>query len=318
MNDTQRPDIYAEITSKFIDALEKGTRPWQKPWTSIGGPRNAVTDRPYSGINKLVCMLEASSQDGDPRFCTFKQAKDAGWSVKKGAKAIHLVKWVELEKKPKFDSKEKEEETTDTELSTGRKVLIPVGFSVFHASQINGIPPLEKTQVTDHSEDIKKTQALADTLSVRLVHTGDSAFYTRDLDRVVMPPPEAFHSSMDYSGTLLHELAHSTGHEKRLNRTFGRSFGDQDYAKEELRAELGSVFMATTRDLPLSEEHFEKHSAYLASWITALKNDKKELFKAASDAEKIDAYVTKLELSERQETSLIQTDIQTEKRALRV
>lgn len=318
MNDTQRPDIYAEITNKFIDALEKGTRPWQKPWTSIGGPRNAVTDRPYSGINKLVCMLEAASQDGDPRFCTFKQAKDAGWSVKKGAKAIHLVKWVELEKKPKFDNKEKEEEITDTELSTERKVLIPVGFSVFHASQIAGIPPLEKTQVADHSEDIKRTQALADTLSVRLVHTGDRAYYTRDFDQVVMPPVEAFKSSMDYAGTLLHELAHSTGHEKRLNRTFGKAFGDENYAKEELRAELGSVFMATTRDLPLSEEHFEKHSAYLASWIAALKNDKKELFRAASDAEKIDAYVTKLELSERQETFLVQTDIQTEKRTLKV
>jgi len=135
----------------------------------------------------------------------------------------------------------------------------------------------------------------------------DRAFYSRSEDAVHLPQQDAFRSAADYYGTALHELAHWSGHPTRLNRpTLNESyrFGDPNYAKEELRAELASVFLSAERGIPHNPE---QHAAYVGSWIKALQDDKNEIFRAAKDAHKAADFILGLEKSktvEKAETQL--------------
>lgn len=293
-------DIYKDVTDRIVVALEAGTPPWRRGWDPAhpenrglsGLPVNAVTGKEYRGVNSMLCMLAARSED--PRFCTFNQAKAAGWHVRAGEKGTRLVKWVEFEPKHKAkDPQGGEERDKDSEnVVKASKRLVPVGFNVFHASQIDGIPPIERVAATKKTvpEAIREIQGLAGALGVKLTHGSARACYKPFIDTVYMPAPESFTSTETYAGTLLHELAHSTGHESRLNRKFGMR-GTPEYAFEELRAELASVFQATARGIPMPDELFQNHAAYVKSWVSALQNDKREIFKASADAEKISVYI---------------------------
>ena len=115
----------------------------------------------------------------------------------------------------------------------------------------------------------------------------DRAFYRKDQDHIVLPLRGMFKDGGSFVATLIHEMGHSTGHASRLDWTFGTSFGDSDYAKEELRAELSALFTEVDLGVDPSAEVMEDHSDYLKSWIGALRNDPNELFRACADAEKI-------------------------------
>lgn len=109
----------------------------------------------------------------------------------------------------------------------------------------------------------------------------DNAFYQKGQDHIVLPLRGMFKDAGSFIATLIHEMGHSTGHASRLNRTFGMRFGDPDYAKEELRAELGALFTETDLGVDPSAEVLEDHSDYLKSWIGALRDDPNELFRPA-------------------------------------
>src|SRR5580704_9194487 len=157
-------------------------------------------------------------------------------------------------------------------------------YTVFNGQQIDGIPPHTPKQHTTF-EVVQAGEQILNHSGANIAHDrADRAFYSRSQDSIHLPPKDAFKNAAGYYGTALHELAHWTGHPSRLDRstlTESYRFGDVNYAKEELRAELASVFLAAQRGIPHNPE---QHAAYVNSWIGALKRDKYEIFRAAHDA----------------------------------
>lgn len=295
----EKTDYREEITNKIIELMENGNAVWQKPWDAKMGnrlvqkPINPTTQRPYSGGNSINLFLTGLDRDGgaDPRWCTFKQAQKEGWKIKKGAKGT-IIEFAKFE---------------DKEIKEGEKTRIEKEFAgiyyhrVFHASQIEGIPayvPVKGYEGTsiEYAEDIlKKSNAV-------IYHDQtDRAFYRSSTDTIHLPAKEVFPKRENYYSVALHELSHWTGHSTRLDRPLQNQFGSPEYAKEELRAELASVYLSMETGVPFEPG---QHAAYTKSWISALKDDKHEFFRAAKDAEKITEYVISLAKKQEQEKTM--------------
>ena len=280
--ETTPRDHYAEVTAQIITALEAGTPPWRQPWDSAkaGGPmmpHNAATGAHYRGINTLVLgMSPLAFTSGDPRWVTYKQAAERGWQVRKGSRGT-----------PGFFYKRIEIGDRDESSEGGRKV-IPLlrSFTLFHASQIENIPPYVAPDVQEapwREPDAAATIARNSTAIIRI--GGDRAFYSPSTDHVQMPPAGAFRSPAAFASVLLHELGHWSGSKDRLNRDLSGRFGSYDYAREELRAEIGQVMLCS--ELGIEDCDFTNGGAYIANWLRKLRDDKKEIFRAASDAQRI-------------------------------
>ncbi len=282
-------NVRDQVTQRIIEALEAGTPPWRKGWDAMESHFNASTDKPYQGINQILLGMSGFS---DPRWLTLKQANamksdehPEGLRIKKGEKATMIVRMIEVPRGSKDDTAD-----ADVVAEDQKTRLVMKAFWVFNGSQIEGMQPLPSRQreVLPIEAVERMMQGLkADGMS--LLHGGDKACYVPKLDTIKMPERGAFHSSEDYHATLLHEAAHATGAKKRLDRfgLFGNLSNADAYAREELRAELASAMLGAELGIPQGEYHIENHAAYLASWLQALKNDKNEIFKAASAAQKI-------------------------------
>jgi antirestriction protein ArdC len=202
--------------------------------------------------------------------------------VRQGEKGTHIEFWEVKEKSA--DQKGGAGEATDKEQEEAERRLIHRVYTVFNAKQIEGIPAY---QPKEHStfEAAEAGERILTASGARMSHDQqDKAFYRRATDSIHLPAREAFADPPGYYGTALHELAHWTGHPSRLNRstlTESYRFGDTNYAKEELRAELASVFLAAELGVPHDPKN---HAAYVGSWIKALREDKNEIFRAAQDA----------------------------------
>jgi antirestriction protein ArdC len=279
----EKRDLYQEITDKIITSLEQGVRPWKCPWdqSRYGGfegiPYNLKTGFGYRGIN--IPILWATQQEKGYRsngWLSYKQAEAMGGNVKKGEKSTTVVFW-------NFIDKEED----------GKHKRIPFlkWYNVFNLDQCEGIdltPPVKREQTW---EDIQRIESVvAD--SKALIHyekIGIRACYSPLSDFINMPKKERFKESGDFYCTLFHEMAHWTGHHSRLNRDFKGRFGDESYAFEELIAEMGAAFLFA--DLGL--EGNVQHDSYIASWLKVLKNDKKAIFKAATEASKAHQFILK-------------------------
>ncbi len=279
-------DHYAEITAQIIAALEAGTPPWRRPWDAekAGGPmmpHNAATGARYRGINTLILgMSPLAFMSGDPRWATYKQAAERGWQVRKGSRGT-----------PGFFYKKLEIEDRDGTGEDGRKI-IPVlrSFTLFNGSQIEGIPPYTAPGVEQAPWREPEAAATIARNSRAIIRTGgERAFYSTGTDHVQMPPTSAFRSPAAYASVLLHELGHWTGAKERLDRDLTGRFGSQDYAREELRAELAQVMICA--ELGIEDCDFTNGAAYIAEWLSKLRDDKKEVFRAASDAQRIADYL---------------------------
>jgi antirestriction protein ArdC len=287
-------DLRQEITDDIIAALEKGVAPWQKPWQSgaFEMPHNPTSGKPYRGGNAIHLMM-SSMRKGfeDPRWITYRQAQENGWQVRRGEKGIHIEFW----QFPANQPDGREEAEIDNPLQSRDRFIYRV-YTVFNASQIEGIPA-HTPRVRQEWEVIQGAEAILQNSGARISHDqADRAFYSRVSDSIHLPVRAAFNNAGDYYGTALHELAHWTGHPQRLNReTLNESyrFGDLEYAKEELRAELASVFLMAERGIP---HNSDSHAAYLGSWLKTLRDDKHEIFRAARDAHKAADLLIALEL----------------------
>lgn len=291
-----RRDFRKEVTDQIIEMLEKGTAPWQKPWEpgSLQLPFNPTTEKNYRGGNALHLMAVATHEGfDDPRWLTYKQAAANGWQVRAGEKGTRIEFWQLREEGKKGDTLTERSEP-DSNNGDYRGPLRRV-FTVFNADQIDGITPYVPMQRSEW--DVVETgESILQNSGAKVIHDqNDRAFYSRSTDNIHLPPSAAFKTAADYYGTALHELAHWSGHPDRLNRqTLNESyrFGDPNYAKEELRAELTSVFLAAERGIPHNPE---QHAAYVHSWIKALSEDKNEIFRAAKDAHRAADYLLDLE-----------------------
>lgn len=281
----QTSEYRKAVTERLIGMLESGTAPWQKPWdagiAAMNRPHN-FNGRPYHGVNALMLWCTAIDKGyEDPRWLTFKQVNKLGGHVNKGEKAQIVEYW----------QWEKEVENPET----GEKEKVPLEHpkvyraAVFNADQCTGLPKLRRQ--AQKWSPIERAENIIAANGVPVTHNTDgSAFYSPGGDFICLPPRESFATVDAYYSTLLHEVGHSTGHPTRLNREFGGQFGSEGYAREELRAELASTFLCGELGIATTGS-YEQHAAYVKSWVSALKNDYNEIFKAAADAEKICNYL---------------------------
>lgn len=281
----QTSEYRKAVTERLIGMLESGTAPWQKPWdagiAAMNRPHN-FNGRPYHGVNALMLWCTAIDKGyEDPRWLTFKQVNKLGGHVNKGEKAQIVEYW------------QWENEVENPE--TGEKEKVPLEHpkvyraAVFNADQCTGLPKLRRQ--AQKWSPVERAENIIAANGVLVTHNTDgSAFYSPGGDFICLPPRESFATVDAYYSTLLHEVGHSTGHPTRLNREFGGQFGSEGYAREELRAELASTFLCGELGIATTGSD-EQHAAYVKSWVSALKNDYNEIFRAAADAEKICNYL---------------------------
>lgn len=299
MADEKKKGYAEEFAEKVIEGLKNGTAPFIKPWRAgeLSMAHNPSSGTVYRGINQLML---SSSEFADPRWMTMNQANQEGYRVRKGSRAQHIVFWQFTEKQdvldengqPKLDEEGKKIRHT-VELDRPRVKV----FSVFNVSQLQnekGEPyPAWEAKEPEWNPD-EKAETIMENSGVPVFHDqADRAYYSPADDEIHMTPRENFPSAGNYYSTALHELGHATGHENRLNREVGKHpFGSEGYAKEELRAEIGSWMLSQELGLPHDPGN---HLAYVDSWIQTLEKNPREIVSACRDAEKIRDYVMELE-----------------------
>ena len=279
-----RVSLYEEVTATIITQLEAGVFPWVQPWSAaaagLGLPRNAVTGRPYSGINVLIlwgAVIEGgySAQD----WLTFRQALAAGGCIRKGERGRTIFYADRFT--PKND---RGHEQVNESAEAVRTVSFLKRFTVFNVAQVAGLPErftAESTPTTDHKPH-QAAEELIVACGADFRIGGGEAFYSPIGDYVKVPPQAAFAQPQDYYDVALHELGHWTGHKSRLGRDQMGGHGTPVYAREELCAELSAAFLCATLGIAPSV----RHADYLGYWLAILRADNRAIFKAASQASK--------------------------------
>lgn len=280
------------LINEFIHSLEEDQQIWKKTWKVVH-PVNAISRHQYRGLNRLLLSFIAEERGyKDPRWITFNQVKQNEWKlVDAKGKGVPVEYWspYDIENRKKVTLLEAKEIIKE---DPNRIKYIAQTYIVFNASLVDGIPKYEIEEKQVKQENIMDFfKNYLETEGIILKHGGDSACYIPTLDKIKMPQFENFDSEFDYYDTLAHEIGHSTGHEKRLNRNLTGCFGSESYAKEELRAEISSAFLNAELNIPISEDRIKNNKAYVQNWISILKKEPNELFKAIQDAEKISEYV---------------------------
>ena len=282
-------DLYQSVTDKSIAELEAGRLPWVQPWDGqhaacqIGLPVNAVSGKPYSGINILL-LWGAVIEKGYPSqiWLTYRQAKSLGGNVRKGERG-EIICYAD-----RFVTKDEKQNA----IAEGRDaVAIPFlkRYRVFNIAQCDGLPedlyrldaPLPERKIVPQAE------ALVQATGADIRIGGDRAFYVPAQDFVQLPPQPAFTDQINYYRTCFHELGHWTGHKTRLDRDQSGRGSTKTYAREELVAEMCAAFVCAA----LSIQPTVRHADYIGSWLEVLKEDKRAIFKAASQASKAADYL---------------------------
>lgn len=283
----ERASLYDEVTTRIVSELEAGRFPWVQPWGKARGlgvnaapglPRNAATARPYSGVNILIlwCAVIENSWPSQG-WLTFRQAREAGGCVRKGERGVSVVY------ADRFTPKgEAERATRDGD--EARAVPFLKRFTLFNVAQCDGLPadlggdpaPVAESEI----EPVAKEVIAASGVEFRI--GGHKAFYAPGADFVAVPPQTAFFDPVNWYRTAFHELCHSTGHPKRLNRDMTNPFGSKDYAREELIAEMGSAFLCAALGIVPTV----RHADYLGAWLDVLREDNRAIFRAAGAASK--------------------------------
>ncbi len=312
-----RHDVYAEITARVIEAMETGTAPWTRPWSSSGSlPRNAISGNPYSGVNPMLLMLTAWERGyKSPQWVTFRQANhlaaraqraagrkveetrpgvfvfadgpDAGRSVggvskgqskAEGQGGTEILFWKAVQSRS---------ETSDGEPT---RRLVARTYYVFNLEQCD-----EHVQAFARAREpapqafspIDVAETICEGFAVTTVHGGDKACYRPTVDEIHMPLPESFVSASAYYAVRFHEMTHATGHASRLGRkgvTSFDSFGSHQYSEEELIAEFGACFLSA--EAGIEHETEERSVAYLRTWAAKLRESPRLVVTAAAAAQR--------------------------------
>ena len=274
-------DVYAEVTDTIIKAIEANPGQLVMPWhrSSPGLPENPTTEASYNGVNVLQLWASAAINGFTSNgWASYKQWQEAGAQVQKGAKSTVIVFYKPL------PEKEGEDE---------RRFVLKYS-RVFNASQVEGytaplIPGAEPVERLEAAETAIRATG------IKIIEQGERACYVPHRDEVYIPDSWRFFDTPTSSrqeafySTIFHELVHATGHKTRLDRDLKGKFGDESYAAEELIAELGAAFCCVR--LGITPEPRIDHAQYIASWLTALKNDTRFVFKASAQAQKATDYL---------------------------
>lgn len=281
-----KPDIYQIVTDRIVEAIEsEGVLPWQKPWVGSSLPYNGASGHRYKGINLFLLPQKA-----DPRWFTMKQANALGAKVKKGSKSEIVVFWKIMKREVVEDGETKE-----------KSFPLLRYYRVFNIDQLEPTDPEKGWKIKALPKPIEFNPIEICDAVVRgykgrpkIFHNEQRAYYVPFRDEVNMPDKDTFLSPEAYYHTLFHELIHSTGHPKRLDRLSMDTlppFGSEDYSAEELVAEIGAAFLSALTGIDNETRIRENQEAYVASWLKRLKNDKKLIISASQKARKASDHI---------------------------
>lgn len=298
------------LVEQILDNLEKGDGLWKQGWVNTGVPESAITGKKYHGINNLFLTLVSIMKGyNDNRWLTYKQMEDKGWSFKTDEEGKSLAKgqgvaieYFELRdkatKKP-FDRSVLDGMTESERQEYMHDNVHPIRkyYRVFNGDLIEGIPEREKREIDPNGINERAENVLSywSENEAKIIYGGQSAFYRPSTDEIHLPPKDVFFDMPEFYATALHEVGHSTGHETRLNRDLSGKFGTSDYATEELRAEIASLFLEQDLEIQVSEKHIENNSQYIKAWHDKISEDPNVLFTAIADADKIAKYIVEKE-----------------------
>ncbi len=292
MQRTEKQDIYTRITNQIVSHLEKGVRPWVRPWNAEHAAGRITrplrhNGKPYSGINVLSLWASAMAQNfAAPIWMTFKQASELDAHIRKGEKGSLVVY---------ADSITRKETDEKTGGEIDREIPFLKGYTVFNVEQIDGLPEVyyaTTAPTLDPVSRIEHAEEFFAALGATIRQGGNRAFYSIAADVIQMPPFESFQDANSYYATLSHECTHWTGSKTRLDRDFGgHRFGSEGYAIEELVAELGAAFLCA--DLELALEPREDHASYIATWLKVLAADNRAVFTAAAHAQRAAEFINR-------------------------
>jgi len=283
-------DAAASITNELISIIDRGVLPWRKPWQVGGG---AVPLRqngePYQGINNfLLTMRTMLAGYTSPYWMTLRQANELDAKIIKGSKSSVVVYYGTAER-------DRNEDASEAEAGDPKTIPFMKSYRVFNADQIEGLdarfhpaPP----DLPDYPEraPILHMQAFFEAIGATVSFSGREACYVPTLDKIYMPPIELFEDPRNFYAVWGHELGHWTKPRHRLNRSYGDArFGNTAYAREEVVAELCTVFLG--QKLGFSAHTLELNAAYLDNWVRVLRSDKRAIFKHAADAQKACDYL---------------------------
>jgi len=284
-------DLYAKITAEIIAVIEADSREPVLPWRRVGLalPANAATGNVYHGINVLALWVAAQKAGfSRPLWATYQQWTALGAQVRRGEKSSLVIFYKEY---PSSDDKDEE----------GAVRRVARTSHVFNCAQVEGFAEPASDEVAAPIapvERLRKVELFVAATRAVVRHGGDTAFYNRRSDFIQLPPPEHFVPTVTmaategYYATLLHELVHWSGAPYRLDRQFGKRFGDEAYAAEELVAEIGAAFLCA--ELAVTPSTRRDHAHYVGHWLRLLRRDSRAIFTAASRASEAASYLTKL------------------------
>ncbi len=310
MSQEEKISVYDKLTpqrKQLVDMilanLEKGAGLWEMRWFT-GAPEKAMSEKKYRGINNFFLTLITMARGyKDNRWFTFHQMSERDWRFKTDEEGNSLgkgagvsVEFFELrdrETKKPFDRSVLDGMTADEKEDYINQNVYPIRkyYTVFNGDLIEGVPE-KKQQVFEESEQVKRAEHILnywDKEECRIIYGGDGAVYNRYKDEIHCPLRNSFFDLQEFYATVLHEIGHSTGHEKRLNRPKNESV--EAYATEELRAEIASMFMEQDLGIAVEEKHIRNNSAYIEHWKNKIKENPNVLFEAIADADKIAKYV---------------------------
>lgn len=271
-----------ELVEKVIKLMNEGKHNNARLWKPIWCPYNPESGVIYRGGNRLRLMVAAEEAGyKDCRWMTFKQMKKAGYYLKKNQSPILCEKWI-FKEEIKVRTDDGQEKIEEVELNYPRVYY----FYVYNAEQVKNYPPENKRKL--NPDTLQLADQLIDSSECPIYELEqDRAYYNHEKDYITLPSRRQFKSAESFVSVLIHEMGHSTGHKDRLNRQFGISRNDLNYAREEMRAEFGAFFFESDLGLNPSGEVLEDHADYLQSWFAGLRRDPNELFRTCADAEKI-------------------------------
>jgi antirestriction protein ArdC len=274
-----RTDVYTRITAQIAAAIEAGAGDWKMPWHHDGSatsrPVNVGSERRYRGINVVALWVAAQAAGyGTGLWGTYRQWLAASAQVRKGERGTVVVLWKEVA------PRQGAEDADDDE--PARQRFFARAFWVFNVAQVDGYQP-NAPAVCSSGERFAHADAFVEALKIPVTFGTYHAHYRVDLDRIFMPPLQAFEETAAFYGTYLHECAHAVGAPNRLDRKFDERFGGDAYAIEEVTAELTASFILA--DLGIAHRPRPDHAAYVASWLRLLKNAPRAIFTAAGKAQ---------------------------------
>lgn len=281
-------ELFAQVTRQIVDMLEAADPAnWHAPWHVSGDiayPVNAVTQRPYRGINTLILQTQANVQGYERGiWATYKQWSSIDAQVRRGEKATVVLLWKRVERTERVDTQSTSDgDAEDSNEEISSSYVFARSFQVFNAAQVDGYDP---PPLSTHStiERIEHADKFFNKLGANIYHGGSRAYYAPAIDRIHIPPANTFNDTEAYYATLGHEYVHWTGHKSRLARDLMNRFGSHAYAAEELIAELGAAYLCA--HLHIANHPRADHACYLKSWLAVLREDDRALITAASKAQ---------------------------------